>query len=499
MKTLPALLAAILLGCSASPALREPQLGVHIPDHWTARAEAEAAGENQALDQVWWKELDDPALSKVIEEALRANHDLEAAGARVVAAVASARIAGADALPAANLNFNGSRVQRTFIGFPFGVAGGGSGGSSGSVQPTVISSRSNQFGVSLDVSWELDLWGRVRAGRKAAVGDLQAARADLAASRVSIAAQTAKAWFAAVEAERQLKLARHTVASYQGSLDRVDERYRRGLRSSLDVRLARSELARSRAVVEQRNSNLDRAQRQLEILLGRYPARAVETSDRLAEPVGDVPAGLPAQLLVRRPDLSAAERRLAAAGARVYVARAELLPRISLTGSYGTSSADLSKVLDQKLDVWTIAGNLLQPVFQGGRLRAQVDLARAREQELLADYASSTLRAFSEVESLLADEGYLARRTQALAAAAENAQASRRLSEERYLQGLEDYTTVLSAQRSSFDAQSALIQARRERMDARIDLYLALGGGFARRQLMGDTAAPVEKASEGRS
>ena len=497
MRAVALLLATSLLGCSAAPALRQPQLGVPVPAHWTTERGVE--GVKRAVDRVWWKDFDDPALSKVIEEALRANHDLEAASARVAAASASARIAGADALPAANLSFNGSRAQRTFIGFPFGVAGGGGGGSSAPAQRTVISSRSNQFGVALDVSWELDLWGRVRAGRKAAVGDLQAARADLAAARVSIAAQTAKAWFGAVEAERQLELARRTAASYRGSLNRVDERYRLGLSSALDVRLARTELHREEAVVERRNSNLDRARRQLEILLGRYPAREVETSDRLAQPVGAVPAGLPARLLVRRPDLSAAERRLAAAGARVYAARAALLPRISLTGSYGTSSAELSQVLDQKLDVWTIAGNLLQPVFQGGRLRAQVDLARAREKELLADYASSTLRAFAEVESLLADEGYLARRTQALAAAAENARASRQLSEERYQKGLEDYTTVLSAQRSAFDAQSALLQARRERIDTRVDLYLALGGGFSREQLFGDASSPVTKTAGGSS
>ncbi len=467
-----ALLALVLVGCAASAPRVSPQTGFEVPRGWTSLGEvARRAGAGTALPARWWREFDDAALDVVIEEALLNNHDILAAAARVDSAAATARIAGADALPSVDVSLDGARSQRAFIGFPIeGQADSGR---------QVLSTKSDQFGVSVGVSWELDLWGRVRAAKKAARAEYQAAQADLDAAELSIAAQTAKAWFAAVEAARQLGLAQRTVANYQSSLDRVDQRYKRGLRSSLDVHLARSELERARAQTFARRSAADRAHRQLEILLGRYPAREIETAQSLAEPVGAVPAGLPADLVARRPDVVAAERRLAAAGASVDEARAALLPRLSLTGSYGTATEAFSDVLDTGFEVWDIAGRLLQPVFQGGRLRAGLRRAGAREKELLAAYASALLRAFAEVESLLADEGYFAAQTGALAASAKHAEASRRLSESRYLEGLEDYITVLSSQRAAFDAQSALLDARRRRLDTRLDLYLALGGGFS--------------------
>jgi outer membrane protein TolC len=182
--------------------------------------------------------------------------------------------------------------------------------------------------------------------------------------------------------------------------------------------------------------------------------------------------------VTRRPDLLAAERRLTAAGFSVASARANLYPQFRLTGSAGTFSKEIEDLLDTDFSVWGLAANLLQPIFQGGRLRAGVDLSEARYRELAEGYVQSVLRAFAEVESALAAERYLLRQQEALAETATQFAAAERLANDRYAVGLSDYLAVLEAQRSTFLARTELLAARRLRLDTRVDLYLALGGGF---------------------
>ena len=225
-----------------------------------------------------------------------------------------------------------------------------------------------------------------------------------------------------------------------------------------------------------RRLDLDTALRQLEILLGRYPAAQLVLPAGLPELDGPVAAGLPSEVLTRRPDLAAAERRVAAAGARVAEARAALYPQLRLTGSAGTSSDQVADLLDGDFSVWSFAGSLLQPLFQGGRLRAGVDLAAAGADEALAAYASAVLRALGEVETALAAEKGLAEQETALAAAALQAEAARRLAEERYETGLGEYLVVLESQRGALDTASRRLEVQRRRLVARVDLYLALGG-----------------------
>jgi NodT family efflux transporter outer membrane factor (OMF) lipoprotein len=203
-----------------------------------------------------------------------------------------------------------------------------------------------------------------------------------------------------------------------------------------------------------------------------------------------VPAGVPSELVARRPDLAAAEARLAAAGFEVAAARAALYPQVRLTGSAGRSSEELEDLLDNDFTVWSIAGNLLQPIFQGGRLRAGVDLARATFEEATALYAGQVLRAFREVETSLGADAFLAGQVAALEEAAGEAREAQELAEERYRSGLQDFLSVLEAQRRLYDAESRLLEVRRARIDARIDLILALGGGFS-------TAAPPPTSTGG--
>jgi NodT family efflux transporter outer membrane factor (OMF) lipoprotein len=439
-----------------------PELDVNVPQKW----ESEKVVEEGDISR-WWKKFGDANLDSAVAEVLKKNNDLKAAAARMDQAAAVARIAGADLYPSLNQSFSASRQKRVFVGFPFGGLDNG-----------IPSSTTNLFGVSLDVSWELDFWGRIRAMKSAATADFQASRADLIGFQISLAGQTAKAWFAAVEAKQQVRLSEETVKNYQTTNEQVMSRYKRGLRPSLDVRFSETNVATAKAILLQRKDLLQRTMRQLEILLGRYPSARLTLSENLPNISDPIPAGLPADIISRRPDLIAAEKRLAAANARLTESRQALYPRISLTGSVGTTSNEISDLLNGDFSVWNLVGNLLTPIFQGGRLRAGVKLAKAREIEALAFYVQNVLTAYYEVETALTAEKNLEEREQALRVSAEQALAARRLAEDRYARGLAGLIEVLEAQRRAFDSQSQLLSVRRLRLDNRIDLYLALGGDF---------------------
>ena len=471
-------LTAGLSACATAPL--EPALDLDTPEAWTTETPDVAP-----LSDPWWTTFGDAQLDAVVGEALERNYDLQAAAASVAAAEARARIAGADLKPQVGASFDASRRQQVFVGLPIPGSGG------------VLSSTSTSYGLGLNVSWEADLWGRLRAGQAAAVSDARAAEADYDAARLSLAGQAAKAWFAVVEAERQVELARDTVDSRRTTAERIAARYRRGVAPPLDLRLARSNLASAESTLELRRRQLDAAGRQLEILLGRYPRGEVESAPSLPEVPPEIPAGLPSELVARRPDLLAAERRLEAAGFRVNEARRALYPRITLTGSAGTTSDSLGDLVDGDFSVWSLAGSLLQPIFQGGRLRAAVDFAEADRDRVLALYAQGVLRAFAEVESALAAEHLLAAEEAAQAVATEESNAAVDLAEDRYNAGVGDYLTILESQRQAFLTESRLLTLRALRLSNRADLHLALGGDFGTRQQ--ETATATEpSASVGR-
>lgn len=469
------LLGSIAAGCVHAPPATRPATGIQVPETWTAPGAATAAAD--ALDDRWWLDFDDARLTALIEEALEHNLDLIAAAARLDQAAATARVAGAELFPALSGGFTGTRRQQIFVGFPIPGREG-----------NVLSTRSTNYGVDLTLSWEADLWGRLSAQAREGLALYQASRADLAGAQLSIAGQTAKAWFAVAEAGRQVELTRRTVASFQRSADLVRARFEQGVRPPLDVRLALAQLATAEAALESRRRGLDAAIRQLEILAGRYPSGRPEDEGALLAVPAPVPGGIPADLVARRPDLAAAERRAVAAAERLNVSRAALYPRLALTASAGTSSNALGDLVDGDFSVWSLIGNLTAPLFQGGRLRAGVDLAAAGVDERLATYIGTALRAYAEVESSLTAEQLLASREAALREATRQSQAAEELALDRYRNGLIEYVTVLDAQRRTFDSESALLAVQRERLDNRVDLYLALGGGFRAEDALGPVA-----------
>ncbi len=467
----------VVTGCATAPPAEPPDLAVAVPSEWS--------GENvssEALATEWWDTFGDTGLTAAIRATIEHNYDLQAAVARVDQAAATARIAGADLQPTLSVSLGAARRRQNFIGLPIPGREGG-----------VLTSQSTTLGVSLDTAWEVDLWGRLRAGVRASLADLQASAATLRGAYLSITGQTAKTWFAIAEAQQQVVLAERTVASFQRSTNQVRRRFEQGLRPSLDLRLSLANLATAEAGLRVRNQQLDAATRQLEVLMGRYPGRRVDTPTVLPAPPPAVPAGLPAELVGRRPDVIVAERRIAASNQRLAVSRRDLYPRLSLTASGGTSSRELRDLIANDFTVWSLIGNLVQPILQGGRLRAAVDRAEATVDESVAAYALTALTAYAEVESTLAAETFLAQRETFLATATEQSRAAEQLAEDRYSSGLEEFITVLEAQRRAVTAESELLLARRLRLENRADLHLALGGGFETLEVL--TQAPPVVAS----
>jgi len=456
--------ALLATACVQPPAVQQRSLDVEPPHRWSVASDA--AGPPLVA---WWETFDDAQLGELIEIALVQNNDLRAAAHRVDRVAAAGHIAAADLKPTVGVGFNAQRQQQVLVGLP--VPG----------LPNVLSSTSTQFALTFETSWEVDLWGRLRAGTRAALAQAQAAEADLRGARLSLSGQTAKLWFAVTEAQQQLDLARESVATFTTSTELVRSRYERGVRPSIDLRLALSNQLNAEALVAAAENGLDAALRQLETLLGRYPSAGL--LDRFSVgPLPDIPApvpvGLPSELVSRRPDLVAAERHLTAADQQLLVAKRSRYPRFALTARGGSVSDQLGDLVDGDFSVWALIGNLTAPVFQAGRLKAGVDQAEAAGQEALALYAGQVLRAYAEVETALAAEQRLRVRGTKLRETAEQLEGARGLAETRYARGVGGYLTVLESQTRAFNARIAWIRVRRILLTNRVDLHLALGGGF---------------------
>lgn len=456
---------ATCAACASEPPTTPPaELGIDTPERFASSAADASATPAGALAGPWWREFGDPRLEQLIDRALDDNRDLRAAFARLEAMAAARTIAGAPFWPELDAGLAAQRQRRVFIGFPFG----------GGVPSTTFTT----YGLTLSAQWELDVWGRIRAGESAAIADQQVALAEITGAQASLCAQVCKAWFAAIEARQQVDLANATVAAFRATADDVRARFRRGVRPAIDVHLAATNLANAEAALAQRQDQLQRARRQLDVLVGRYPTGDLDAGDTLPVRLPEVPVGLPSELLQRRPDLIAAERKVAAAGCRVDAARAALYPRLSLTASAGTSTAELEDLVDDDFRVWSLGANLLEPLFRAGALEAEVDRQRALREAALAEYGSKVLRAFAEVEDVLTTGSRIDERAEQLAAAARHAAAARDLARTRYQGGLTDFLTVADTQRQAFTAESARLATARARLENRIDLHLALGGGF---------------------
>ncbi len=445
----------ILSGCATAPVERQ---SVSHPKTGEAFQLLESRGPSDAT--AWATRFGDKTLNALVAEALDANFGLDAAKANARATEAAARISGSFKSPNLTLALSSSRQQSRFPFLNF--------------QKIETDSHS----LSLGSQWEVDLWGRLRNSHAAGLANWEAAEADVDALKLSIAAQVARSWFNVLEAERQRQLAEESANALQQKLSSLERRYDRGLVTSLDLSLTRAQAASSRALVQQRKTQLNSAKRALEVLLGRDPDATQESAQALPSLAHAVPPGLSASLVARRPDLYAAERRLAATLAQESNVSKNWLPRLALTGSAGTTSSELADLLDSDLSVWSIAGELATSLFSAGRLQSERDQSKAQAEAQLAQYRSAVLTAFQEVENALSSESDLSQLSQDSEIAAAENQRAEDLAWEQYEKGLIDITTLLDAQRRADESASQLISIQNQRLQNRVNLHLALGGDF---------------------
>ena len=406
------------------------------------------------------------ALRKLVDEALAANHDIAGAIARVDQARARAKISGAALWPQASVSVAGSRSQRL----------------RGSNFDKVTA---NQFSSNFDLSWEIDLWGRLRDQKQSTLAELRATHADYQAARLSLAANVVSTALNLVEVKEQAKVSRDALKSLQTNLAILDAKLEAGDvddRTALEITLSRADVLRAEATLAANERQADALKRVLEALLGRYPDATISSLQTFPQVRREVAAGLPSELLLRRPDIVAAEERVIAAAYNVRATWKALLPSATINGGAGTSTTNnFSDLLDPKALVWDLAGRLSQTVFQGGRLKANVELSQAQREEIARRYAETALQAFREVETALAAEGFYRTQEGKLAEAVTQADLAEELALGQYQKGLVDIITVLESQRRAFDAHSNLLRVRNERLQNRLDLYLALGGDFDHR------------------
>jgi NodT family efflux transporter outer membrane factor (OMF) lipoprotein len=447
---LPVCLAACATTAPPKPQADSP---VDVPAAWNS-------GDDGAV-MPWSTDIKDPELTGLIDRALRQNFELKAVVSRVDAARARSRAVGADRYPLLDVEYRGSRTQREE------TDGAGA-----------IENPLTRQSLSVELAWELDVWGRLRAASRAAVADYQAAEKDLAAARLLLSANVARAWFNALEAEQQVLLAENTLKSFRSSLSIIEQRFQRGIGTALDVRLARGNVATAEANLSLTRGDRDAALRSLKVLTGAYPDTDIEMSGGLPQFTSRVPAGLPSELLLRRPDLDAERWRVLANSERLRASKRELFPRFVLTGSAGTASGTLIDLLQWDRLIWNIAGGVIQPVFQGGRIRAGIDLASASEGEAIALYAQTVLDAFREVETALAAEHFLTLQERALLTSVKEQNAALQIAQRQYEGGLVGIITLLETQRRAFNAESAWLATLNLKLQNRINLHLALGGDF---------------------
>jgi NodT family efflux transporter outer membrane factor (OMF) lipoprotein len=467
-------LALAAAGCVAVPPPdRSSESGAEIPPAW--KGAPTMPGEP---DMDWVKRFRSPELNRLVAEALTANPDLKAAAARVDQAKANARSARSQRGPKIDADVSANRRKQNFLGFPFGNETDPQGGG----EPAVASNIVEGYEAGLNIQWELDLWGRIRAGESAAIAAVQASEADLAGARVSLAAEVCKAWFSLAEADEQVRLAEETTRITADTVRSIRERFEAGQSTGrgtgTDLRLAMTDESAAKADLANARRLRDQAVRGIEVLLGRYPSGSLIADTMLPNPGSPPPSGLPSGLLLRRPDIIAAERRFAAQGARAKEARLAIFPTLSLTGSSGYSSDELRRLLESEFGVWTLAGGIVQPIFYSGEIKAEQNKRRAEERESQANFQKSVLQAFGEVETALASEALLAERVKQLEEATRLAGEADREARNDYREGRGDALTVFTAQTRLVQNRRQLAVARLARLENRVNLHLALGGDF---------------------
>ncbi|MGQ0700627.1 MAG: efflux transporter outer membrane subunit [Panacagrimonas sp.] len=451
------ILAATLSACVLGPDYARPE--IETPDAYRWQTQADAPGSLGDLD--WWKLYLDPELKKLIETAVARNLDLRIAAARVEQAQAALGSTRLGLFPQISGNAGIEREQ------------------SSADNARGDNRRSTSESASVALSWELDLWGRLRRDNEAARAELLAVEHARRGVMVSLVSDVATAWFRLASLDEQLRVTRATSETREQFLKLTQAQFDRGTVSGLDVATAEAQLAQARASIPEFERQFAQTEHTLSLLLGRNPGEFARPAwDSATAMAPDVPAGLPSSLLERRPDILQAEQALVAANARIGSAKAALFPTISLTGSFGSLSGDMTDLFTGPAETWSAGVNLLQPLLDSERNLYRVDLADARKSEALASYEKSVRNGFREVADALVSRQKFGEVERAQIELVGAQQRAEEIASARYKVGYSSYFDVINADRDLFNAKLTLASARFNSRIATVQLYRALGGGW---------------------
>ncbi len=469
-------------GCALGPDYERPP----VEEPGSFRMQQGATLEDVSLaDLGWWELFEDENLQAIIRKALVENKDLRIAVARVRESRAHLVATGADQFPridgksSIQRNQTSQAVVRQF-GFPGNI-------------PQIPAT--NQFRATADLSFELDLWGRLRRATEAARADLLARESARRTIVLTLVSDLAKAYFELQALDFELESAKRTLKTRQETLDLIRLRKLVGQRSTLDIRRAEQDVARAQAVIPDLERQIGQKEHQLSLLMGRNPTPIVRGASLRDHPLPpEVPAGLPSALLERRPDIVEAEQRLIAANAKIGVAKAAFFPQISLTGNFGAQSLQFSDLFVGASRVWSFGPGLTVPLFNAGRNRANLEMSRAQQEQALVSYERTIQQAFREVEdALLAHQKIREVRTE-WERLVDLSREALELAKLEYLNGKASYLEVLVARREALNAETVLAQTQRNHLLTVVQLYKSLGGGWAPQPVSQDLA--MREASE---
>ncbi|HZZ20766.1 MAG TPA: efflux transporter outer membrane subunit [Opitutaceae bacterium] len=425
---------------------------------WKSAAPSDGAPRGQ-----WWAVFGDTTLNGLEDRALAGNQDLSAAAARVEQAFASAGAARAAYAPQVALQAAASRSQQsTTTANPY---------------PNALS---NDYSVPLVASWELDLFGRVRRLNEAAKADAEASASNLESVRLSISANVAATYFALRGLDREIAILKDTASLRQRSLDLINAQYKGGVATELDTARAQTELATVNAETHALEARRESTQGSLAVLVGDSAITFSVAPAVIDIAVPLVPAGVPSELIERRPDVAFAERELVAANARIGVAKAAFFPAISLTGSAGFESGGTEHLFGTDSRIWAFGPSLYLPIFQGGRNKANLDRAKGVFDENIASYRQQVLQAFNEVQDSLASTHILAEQALSQDQAVKSAREASQLAQKRYDAGYVSYLDVVEADRTALETERSAAQLESQRLNVAVALIKALGGGWQR-------------------
>lgn len=454
------MVALVLSACTLGPDYRKPD--VDMPGSWRFGEEGKDA--RASVDTRWWKQFGDPVLEEMIETAVKDNKDVLIAAARIEEYMGRYVAVRGEMFPQASAGAAAARqraTQESITGWQKG-----------------LSPEYSTYQATLNAGWEIDLWGKLRRATEAARADMLSKEESRRAVLLTLASTVAGSYIDLRNLDRQLEIARQTLETRQASLDLFNLRFSGGVVSELELSQVKSEYESARAVIPQIEKSIFQGENALNVLLGRNPGpvNRGKSIDELSMP--EIPAGLPSDILERRPDIRQAEQDLIGANARIGVARAAYFPSISLTGLFGSASVELDNLFTGPAQTWNFGGSVVLPVFMAGRLYGQEKATEAQQKQALIRYRQTVQGAFREIEDNLVDRSKTMEKMEAQAAQVDSLRTYRDLALLRYENGYSSYLEVLDAERNLFNMELTYIQTKGAVFRAMVNLYKSMGGGW---------------------